>query len=175
MKVDGKGMIRRRVLLRWACCGAGAILAGCGSDEEPPPAPAPPPPPMPTVVSLTLTATPDVNPTETGEARPVGVRVLRLASVDDFLETGFFELDSDPKGVLGDDLIAEDTFTLAPGSTQIYQRQFEDDARFVAVMAAYRDIESANWRGFFNVPRNRTTLLTADLNATGLSLREAGL
>lgn len=173
LKVDDKGMIRRRVLLRWACCGAGAILWGCGSDEEPPPAP--PPPPMPTVVSVTLKAAPDVNPTESGEARPLSVRVLRLASVDDFLETGFFELDSDTKGVLGGDLIAEDTFTLAPGATQIYQRQFENDARFVAIMAAYRDIESANWRGFFDVPRNQTTLLTADLKATGLSLREAGL
>jgi type VI secretion system protein VasD len=173
LRVDGKGMIRRRLLLRWACCGAGAILWGCGSDEEPPPAP--PPAPMPTVVSLTLNAAPDVNPTESGEPRPVSVRVLRLASVDDFLETGFFELDGDAKGVLGGDLIAEDTFTLAPGATQIYQKQFEDDARFVAVMAAYRDIESANWRGFFDVPRNQTTLLTADLKADGLSLREAGL
>jgi type VI secretion system protein VasD len=169
LKVDGKGMIRRRVLLRWACSGAGALLWGCGSDEPPPP------PPPPTVVSLTLRAAPDVNQTEGGEARPVSVRVFRLASVDDFLERGFFELDSDSQAVLGGDLIAEDTFTLAPGAVQVYQRQFEEDARFVAIMAAYRNIDSANWRGIFDVPRNQTTLLIADLKATGLVLREAGL
>ena len=171
LKVGGEGTIRRRVVLRWACCGAGACLWGCGSDEEEPP----PPPPPPTVVSLTLQATPDVNQTEAGEARPVSVRVLRLASVDDFLETGFFELDSDTKGVLGGDLIGEDAFTLAPGATQVYQRQFEEDARFVAVMAAYRDIEGVNWRGVADVPRNRTTLLIAELKASGLSLHEVGL
>ena len=77
----------------------------------------------------------------------MSVRVLRLASVDDFLETGFFELDSDAKGVLGGDLIGEDAFTLAPGATQIYQRQFEEDARFIAVMAAYRDIEGSTGAG----------------------------
>ena len=115
LKVGGEGMIRRRVVLRWACCGAGTLLWGCGSDEKEPP----PPPPPPTVVSLTLQAAPDVNPTEAGEARPVAVRVLRLASVDDFLETGFFELDSDAKGVLGGDLIGEDAFTLAPGDPDL--------------------------------------------------------
>jgi type VI secretion system protein VasD len=172
LSFGGQGMIRRRVLLRWACSGAGAILWGCGSDEEPA---APPPPPLPTVVSLTLKAAPDVNPTEGGEARPVSVRVLRLASVDEFLETGFFELDADTQGVLGDDLIGEDAFTLAPGATQIYQRQFEEDARVVAVIAAYRNIDGVNWRGFFDVPRNRTTLLVAELKADGLSLHEVSL
>jgi type VI secretion system protein VasD len=172
LKGGGQGMIERRVLLRWAGCGAGALLWGCGSDEEEPP---PPPPPPPTIVSLTLRAAPDVNQTEAGEARPVLVRIFRLASVDNFLESGFFELDSDTQGVLGRSLIGEDAFTLAPGATQIYQRQFEENARFVAIIAAYRNVEAVNWRGFHGVPRNRTTLLTAELNATGLSLQEVSL
>ena len=171
LRVSGQGMIRRRVVLRWACSGAGSVLWGCGSDEEEPAAP----PPSPTVVSLTLKAAPDVNQTDGGEARPVSVRVLRLASVEEFLETGFFELDGDIQGVLGDDLIGEDALTLAPGTTQIYQRQFEEDARFIAIIAAYRNIDGVNWRGFFEVPRNRTTLLTADLKANGLSLQEVSL
>jgi type VI secretion system protein VasD len=167
-------MISRRFLLRWASYGAGALLWGCGSDDEEAPPPAPPPP-APTILSMTLEAAPDVNQTAEGEARPVTVRIFRLASVDEFLETGFFELDSDAGGVLGDDLIGEDVFTLAPGATQVYQRQFEEDARFLAIIAAYRNIDDVNWRGFVSVPPNRTTLLNAELNAAGLSLQEVTL
>jgi predicted component of type VI protein secretion system len=81
----------------------------------------------------------------------------------------------DAGGVLGDDLIGEDVFTLAPGATQVYQRQFEEDARFLAIIAAYRNIDDVNWRGFVSVPPNRTTLLNAELNAAGLSLQEVTL
>ena len=93
LKVGGEGMIRRRVVLRWACCGAGDALWGCGSDEEEPRRRH-----RPRYGGEPDAAAAPVNPTEAGEARPVSVRVLRLASVDDFLETGFFELDSDSQG-----------------------------------------------------------------------------
>ena len=52
------------------------LLPACGGGEPPPP---PPPPPAPTLVSLTLTAAPDVNADGAGQAKPVHVRVLKLA------------------------------------------------------------------------------------------------
>ena len=42
-------------------------------------------------------------------------------------------------------------------------------------MAAYYDIDKTQWRAWKDVPKNATTLLTADVGAKGVALREAGL
>ena len=97
-----------------------------------------------------------------GAGRPVQVRLLKLATVNDFMEADFFALDADPAAALGKALMGEEKLTLGPGQVQVWQREFEDEARFVGVMAAYRDIGTAHWRAFAEVPRNQTTLLDAE-------------
>jgi type VI secretion system protein VasD len=148
-----------------------ASLLGCGGDDPPPPGP-PPPPPPPTVVSMTLRATPEVNPDEAGIAKPIRVRVLKLATGSTIAEPDFFALDSDPQKALGDDLKGSETLVLPPGSTQVWQARLEDDVKVVAVIAAYQAIGTAQWRAWKEVPRNATTLLAAELGAKGVALRE---
>jgi type VI secretion system protein VasD len=135
----------------------------------------PPPPPPPTVLALTLAAAPGVNPDPSGAARPVMVRVYRLGTVGNFMAADFFALDQDAAGVLGRDLVAVDEVFLAPGTTEVYQREFEPGARFVGVVAAYRDIGQAAWRAFAEVPREKTTLLTADLGPAAVAIRPSPL
>ena len=163
-------MIRRSFLL-----GSVAALSACGDDEPPPPPPpaAPPPPPPPTVVSLTLSASACVNPDSAGQAKPVRVRVLRLANGATFAEADFFALDQNLAGVLGDELKGVDEFVLAPGAIQVWQKKLDEETRVIGIMAAYQAIDTAQWRAWNEVPRNETTLLAADLGPTGVVLREA--
>ena len=165
--MDGSRLTRRRATLLLAA--STMALRGCGSDDPPPP------PPPPTVASLTLRAAADVNQSAESGARPIFVRVFGLSSVTDFLESDFFTLDGDPGAALDDALVTEDSFTLSPGGTEVYQRELEEEARFVGVMASYRDLDATNWRAFHEIPRNQTTLLIVDLAAKGVTIRPADL
>lgn len=163
-------MIRRTFVVA-----ALAALSACGDDEPPPPPPpaAPPPPPAPTVVSLTLTASPGVNPNAEGQAKPVRVRVLRLANGTAFAEADFFALDQDLAGTLGDALKGVDEFVLAPGANQIWQKKLDDQTRVIGIMAAYQAIDTAQWRAWKEVPPNETTLLAAEFGPAAVVIREA--
>jgi type VI secretion system protein VasD len=158
--------MRRRDLL---ALGAGAVpLAGCGlfgSDEPPPP------PPPPTVVSVTMKADPGVNPDQEGTPKPIAVKLFQLGSTAKFLAADFFALDGDAASVLGGDLIAQESYVIPPGGTEVYQREMKPEARFVGITAAYAQIDQAQWRGFYEPAKNQTTLLLAQLGAHGLKLQ----
>lgn len=55
--------------------------------------------------------------------------------------------------MLGADLIAFDEFTLRPGQSVDYQAQFKPTAKYVGVIAAFRDINSAQWRADLELPK----------------------
>lgn len=168
-------MMRRAVFRLSVLCVLALTLPACGwlfgGDEEE--APPPPPPPMPTIVSLELEAGGDVNPDPFGQAKPVSVKVYQLKSVNGFLGADFFSLDQNAAGALGGALVAEDSFVLGPGSRRNYQRELDDGVRFIGVAVAFRNIDTANWRAWYEVMPNRTTLLRAIIGADDVVIREA--
>jgi type VI secretion system protein VasD len=161
-------MNRGRLL---ATLGALVLLAACGGDELPPP-PAPPPPP-PTIVSLTLRASADLNPDASGVAKPLRVRVLKLASGNTFAEADFFALNGNLEKTLGSDLKGTEELVLTPGSTQVWQAKLDQEVKVLGLMGAYHAIDQAQWRTWKEIPRNATTLLAAELGRAGIVLREA--
>lgn len=165
-------LLRRRLII-----GLLLGLAGCGGDEPPPPPPPPPPaaPPPPKVVNLTLKAAADVNPNGAGVPSPVVVRVYQLTGITAFNAVDFFQLQQDAAGALGDELVGNETFVLAPGGIQVYARQLGDDVRYLGVTAAFRDLSAGKWRSFHATPPETTTLLEADISGTEVSMRKAGL
>lgn len=162
-------MSRARLL---AALGGLALLAACGGDEPPPP-PAPPPPPPPTIVSMTLKASADLNPDAGGVAKPLRVRILKLANGNTFAEADFFALNGNLEKTLGGDLEGAEELILTPGSTQVWQAKLDDDIKVLGLIAAYHAIDQAQWRTWKEIPRNTTTLLAAEFGRTGIVLREA--
>ncbi len=162
-------MNRRKAIAGVASLASLGLLVACGGGKSPPP------PPPPTLVSVSIKASTDVNPDASGAAKPIRVRVLKLKSAGSFAEADFFALDKDPAKVLGGDLLGMDEFIVAPGGTQVWQAKLDDDTHTIGVMAAYYDIDKTQWRAWKDVPKNATTLLTADVGAKGVALREAGL
>jgi type VI secretion system protein VasD len=163
-------MNRRRLL---SVMGVLVLLAACGGKDEPPPPPSPPPPTPPTVVSLTLKAAPDVNPDTGGTAKPLRVRILKLADGNALAGADFFALDRDPAKALGADLKGSDELILAPGAVQVWQAKLDDEVKVIGVVAAYHAIDRAQWRSWKEVPPHAVTLLVAELGASGVALREA--
>ncbi len=140
-----------------------AALVGCS----------PPPPPPPTVVKLTLTATKDVNPSSSGEASPIAVRVYQLDSTNAFENAEFFPLFNDDKTALNKTLVERDDYILAPGTTKTVVLKPKDQVTDLGIFAAYQNFQQAKWRTDASVPAHKTTAVTVTLAKDGISTKVA--
>lgn len=133
-------MTRRRMTASSASLLLGiALMAGCSS-------PPPPPKPVITAVQLTLVAGAEVNPDVRGRASPLTVRVYALKSVAAFEGADFFSLFDKDQATLGAELVQREEVLLRPGESRVVEMTLSPDARAIAVMAAFRDLDRARWR-----------------------------
>lgn len=138
-----------------------ALLVGCGG--------APPPPP-PTVASVALAAATNVNPDAGGAAAPVAVRVYQLASTATFDTADFFQLYQNDQSVLGADMLGREEVVLAPGAAQQLTVEMKPGAKFIGVVAAFRDIQNAKWRGSAAPPANQTSQVQISVNGLNVDV-----
>lgn len=140
------------------CTGGAAMLAACSS--------APPPGgpvaaagaqaqsplmallsgPKNTSVSGQLVAAVDLNPSVSARPSPLVVRLYELSALTAFDQADFLSLYQADRATLGKELLARDDLVLAPGQTRVYARNLHPETRYLGVLAAYRDIEHAQWR-----------------------------
>jgi type VI secretion system protein VasD len=149
-----------RLALVWTL---GVVCVACG--KAPPPAPPikiPEPPPVNVTIaapvdakvkaSMLLAAGADVNPDTNGRASPIVIRVYQLRADAAFGTLEFFALFDNEKAALGPELITRDEYVLGPADRQTLDVTFASDARFIGVIAAFRDIRKAEWRAIVPVP-----------------------
>jgi type VI secretion system protein VasD len=118
------------------------VAASCA---KAPPAAAPEPV-KPVEAHMTLAATADANPDAGGRPSPVVVRVYQLKGDAAFSGAEFFGLFDDEQQVLGAEFISRTEFVLAPSELRAVAVKLAGDARFVGVVAAFRDIRNSQWR-----------------------------
>jgi len=111
-----------------------------------------------------ITVSPDANPDHQGRASPVEVKIYQLKDIKSFQEADFFSLNDDGPKVLGSDLISVEGRELRPGVTYDYSAKVHPDTIYLGVLAAFRNIEKAQWRvttklpekNFFDFMRRRS-------------------
>ncbi|MGQ0697770.1 MAG: type VI secretion system lipoprotein TssJ [Panacagrimonas sp.] len=142
------------------------VLAGCSAKKKPDEAP------KPAVLEVELTSTADLNPDTSGRASPLIVRVYALRALGNFETADFFALYEKDEQVLAADLVKREEWGLKPGDTTRVKREFAPDVKFIAVMAAFRDVERATWRASVAVPPGAkgVLLLKADSKSVSLAL-----
>jgi len=118
-------------------------------------------PPKPARTRLTVAATADTNPDANGRPSPVVVRVYQLKADVAFNAAEFFALFDDEMKVLGPDLIGRNEYTLAPSERRTLELDVAADAKFVGVIAAYRDIRNAQWRTIVQAPLKKDDVTIA--------------
>ncbi len=125
------------ILVLLATC---VMLTACKS------APKPPEPPKPQIVKLTVSAGADANPDPQSRPSPIVLRVYQLKDDAAFKDADFFALYDKEQSTLAASLVSRLEFELAPGQQKVVDYQLSLDARFVGVVAAYRDLPNALWR-----------------------------
>ncbi|RZI93292.1 MAG: type VI secretion system lipoprotein TssJ [Variovorax sp.] len=126
----------------------GLALAGCASK------------PVVTPVALTLTAAADVNPDARNRASPLTVRVYALKSPGPFESADFFSLFEKDQATLGAEMVQREEMLLRPGDSKKLSMTLPADAKAIAVLAAYRDLERARWREVRAIEPGKPVALT---------------
>jgi len=127
------------------------VAAGCSRDKAPEPTP----------VNLLLSASPAVNPDRNDRPSPVLVRVYELRSPGTFETADFFAMLEQDQAVLGGELVNRWEFQLDPGETTTLDASFQAASGYLGVVAAFRDIEQAQWRAVTQVRPGRENELSA--------------
>jgi type VI secretion system protein VasD len=131
---------------------AGLAMAACKSGA----------PTKPVAARLTLTATADINPDSSGRPSPVVIRVYQLKGDAKFNAADFFAIYDDAQKALGPEMISFDEFVMTPAERRPVELKVAPDARFVGVVAAYRDIRNAQWRIIVPTPLKKDATISVE-------------
>jgi type VI secretion system protein VasD len=123
-----------------------------------------------TKVDMRIVAGGDVNPDDNGRPSPVVVRVLELKSPAVFESAEFFALYQFETQTLGADLVASEEFEFKPGDVQDLKFALKPDSNYVAVLAAYRQLDQVNWRMVLPLTIKHKNQLTVLLNRRGVEV-----
>lgn len=139
------------------------LLTGCFGKK-------PPAAPQPAKLDLALVSAANLNPDSTGRPSPLVVRIYALRSIAEFEKADFFSLYEKDEQILAADLVKREELILKPGDTLTQPREFAPDVQFIAVLAAFRDVERSTWRASTPVPAGAQGALTIKADAKSVSV-----
>lgn len=125
---------------------------------------------LPTKLEARLVASASLNPDPTGRASPVVVRMYELVNRDAFESADFFDLFDNESATLGADMVARDEIQVEPGERRKVERRLNDKTRYLGIVAAYRDLDNAEWRALVSVNQNHNNELSIGLGGQAVTV-----
>ena len=92
-----------------------------------------------------------------GEASPIQVQVYQLKAKDRFEAADYFGLQQQADELLGDQLLAYDSLMVQPEQTQQLESAGHVEARYVGIVAGYRELNQSQWRLVVPLPAAKST------------------
>jgi type VI secretion system protein VasD len=139
------------------------LLSACSSAPEKPEVPL-------TIIDATITVSGQVNPDVNSRESPVVIRIFELKSIGAFNESDFYDLFENHSSALGGDLLGSEKFHLNPGDVHTLKHNASPETKFIAVIAAYRNINQAIWRDSVAITANKTTQIMVVANKLTVSV-----
>ena len=133
MRADSGICTKRRATALALSLASGLTIFGCAKPSTPP---------KPRALVLDVQASSTINPDWRGRPSPVVVRIYELRSAAPFETADFVSLYEKDRSVLGAEIVARDEFVLSPGESKSIRRE-AGESKFLAVMAAFRDLARA--------------------------------
>ena len=130
------------------------ILSSCGTSGGPP---------EPISINLTISASKNINPDIEKRASPIVVRIYQLTQIDTFNNSDFFALYENDKNILAKDLIFREEFELKPNQSISQSFPIHYNGKHIAVLAAYRDLDKAQWKSLLEINPIKPTSLKINL------------
>jgi type VI secretion system protein VasD len=147
----------RRLSVMLRVVSAGAALSALGvlvvapACSSPPPAAAPEPCDV-QIVTLNIYAADNINPNETGNPRPVVVRLYQLKSDVRLLNATYDDVLLKEKEVLADDVMKMDEVGVFPNDLVEVKFERIKEASFLAGVALFHSPKGQSWKTFYEFP-----------------------
>ncbi|PBP57775.1 type VI secretion system lipoprotein TssJ [Pseudomonas syringae] len=125
-----------------------------------------------TRLDIRLNADDRLNPDVNGRPSPVVFKLLELRRPVTFESMDFLSLYKRTGQVLGNDLVASEEFQLRPGDGIELKLKLDDSSRYVAVLAAYRNVSETRWRQVIQIFPNQQNRAVFVLGDSGLQLAD---
>lgn len=126
----------------------------------------------PPKVIIRISSSNDINPDMNGRPSPIVLRLYALKSDDIFNNADFFAIYEQEASILGSTLTSREEVELSPGDSIQMEKEFDMDTTHIGVLAAYRDLDNAVWRGSVATPVNETTYVDVSLGRLTLSVMQ---
>ena len=120
------------------------ILSGCGifgGTSEP----------EAITVDLIISASKKLNPDMENRASPIVIRIYQLTQIDTFNNSDFFALYENDQTLLAKDLKYREELEIQPGQSTTTSLEVSANSKYIAVLAAYRDLDKAQWKSFLEI------------------------
>lgn len=101
---------------------------------------------------LTIVAGKNSNPDVHGRAAPVEVFIYMLTGEDNFNSSDYFTITSGNNPELKSDITQRKQIILKPGTSRTLKFTIEKEVRYIAVVAAFRNINQAQWSALYALP-----------------------
>jgi len=124
--------------------------------------------PDPVTMELTITASEKLNPDIENRASPIVIRIYQLTHIDSFNNSDFFALYENDQSILAKDLKYREEMEIKPSLTIITPLEINPDSKYIAVLAAFRDLDKAQWKSIleidpFNIQRMKLNISEFDV------------
>ncbi|GGF57854.1 type VI secretion lipoprotein [Azorhizobium oxalatiphilum] len=153
---DGAGL-KVRLARRSFVLGGLAGLTGCAA--------IPVPPPKPTIIGVRFLADNTINPSPTGVPSPVTVRLYVLKDDTNFMQSDFTTLYTQDAAVLGASMLSKKEIVVPVNGNIPVQDTVPPEATLLGVIAAFRTIDTAQWRATIGLQAGLVN--DVQLNLTG--------
>lgn len=127
--------------------------------------------PMPVKITTTVIAADDLNQNAEGKSTPVQVKIFYLTSDAEFKTHDFFTLFEKGEEVLGKNLLGMKEVFIAPGKMMKVPNKVDPSVNFVAVIGAFRKVDTGTWSAVMAVPNDKPSSLIAYLNKLEIILQ----
>jgi type VI secretion system protein VasD len=104
------------------------------------------------VVTAAVISTPFINLAESGDARPVQIRLYQLKNDVAFRNATFDEVWKGDEAKLGEDLLDRQEFPVYPNSRKVVEFERNPEAQYVVAAALFRTPLGKQWFTTFELP-----------------------
>ncbi|WP_394822138.1 type VI secretion system lipoprotein TssJ [Pendulispora albinea] len=143
---------RTRQTAAAAALAMGIGFVGCGGGQAAAPPPAAPAKCEPQHITVSVLASPMINPTDEGSARPVVVRVYQLKGDTRLYNATFEQIWHEDKTTLADDLVKVDEVQAYPATRKDLKFDRAEGVEYVAAVALFHNPKGKTWYTTFDLP-----------------------
>jgi type VI secretion system protein VasD len=106
-------------------------------------------------IKLTINAGKKSNPDTHGRAAPVELFIYALTADDNFTSSDYFTIVKGNNPELKSDITQRRQIILKPGTSRTMDLTTEKEVRYLAVVAAFRNINDAQWNALYALPKQK--------------------